>query len=210
MKRALSIADLYNSRHRVLPFTGEWKASFGKPEFTSRWFVMAPTGSGKTTFVAMLCKYLSQYERVAYNSIEEGNSQSLKEAFKRVNMHEVARRVIVLDKEPIDEMIIRLLKPKAPRIVVIDTVQHAELTKSQYLAMLKKLPGVLFVCISHMDGRQPEGNLAKFIRQDAGVKITIEGYVAFPVSRYGGGEPFIIWKDGAEKYHSFLTENQAI
>lgn len=204
MKRALSISDLYNSKHRLLEFEGAWFDSFGKPEFAARWFMMAPPASGKTTFAAMLCKYLSQFEKVAYNSIEEGNSESLKEAFKRVNMHEVARKVIVLDKEPIPEMIARLKKPKAPRIAVIDTIQHAELTKTQYLQMLKELPQVMFILISHMDGRQPEGNLAKFIRQDSGVKITIEGYVAFPISRYGGGEPFVIWTEGAQNFHSFI------
>jgi thymidylate kinase len=210
MKRALSIADLYRSKHRLLDFDGMWLESFGKPEFTARWFIMAPPGSGKTTFAAMLCKHLSQYEKVAYNSIEEGNSESLKEAFRRVKMHEVARRVIVLDKEPIAEMIERLSKPKAPRIAVIDTIQHAELTKSQYLNMLKQLPNTMFILISHMDGRQPEGNLARFIRQDAGVKITIEGYVAFTISRYGGGEPFVIWRKGAEQYYSFINQKEAI
>lgn len=44
------------------------------------------------------------------------------------------------------------------------------------------------------------GRVAKKVRFDSNIKIFVQGYRAEPVSRYGGGEPYIIWKEGYEKF----------
>jgi len=200
-KRAASVTQLYNTKFDCFKFDGKWLASFGNPEKNKPWFIMAPVNSGKTTFVAMLCKYLSGFGRVAYDSIEEGISASLKEAFKRANIGS-RDRIMVLDKESLPELIKRLEKHKSPDIVVIDTIQHSDISKRDYLKLKLDFPKKMFIIISHMEGKLPEGRLAKFIHQDASVKIRIEGYKAFPSSRYGGNTPFVIWEEGASKYHA--------
>jgi hypothetical protein len=199
LKRAATPTQLFNTKFDVLPFDGRWLNSFGMPERNKPWFIMAPVASGKTTFVSMLCKYLSKFGRVAYNSVEEGISASLKQAFKRAGIT-AKNKILVLDKESCSELTIRLKRHKSPDFIVIDTQQHSDMGKREYLKLKHQFPKKMFIIISHMDGAKPEGRVAKFIYQDAAVKIRIEGYKAFVNSRYGGNEPLVIWQDGADNY----------
>lgn len=201
MSRALSINQIYNKKRNLLEFEDEWKASIGTPELTGSWIIWGGSGSGKTTFVMMLCKYLTKFRKVAYNSLEEGDSESIRRALKTVEMEDVASRIVILNQEPIEDLIERLRRHKAPHIIVIDSIQYAELTYKQYKAIKDEFKNTLFIIISHAEGKEPEGKVAKKIRFDAMVKIRVEGYKAFPKSRYGGGEPFTIWQEGADKYH---------
>ena len=57
-----------------------------------------------------------------------------------------------------------------------------------------------FIFLSHASGKLPDGKTADKIRYDAGIKTRIEGYIAFPISRYGGNKPYVIWEEGARKY----------
>ena len=70
----------------------------------------------------------------------------------------------------------------------------------EYQDLRDSFPNKLFVFISHADGRNPKGDVGKSVRYDANVKIYVEGYKAFPQSRYGGGKAFTIWQEGAERY----------
>lgn len=201
MTRAISVTQLYTKKRKLLAFVGEFAKSFGKPELKGAWLIWGGSGSGKTTFILLLCKYLTQFARVAYNSLEEGDSQSFALACKRTGMEDVKRRFILLNKESIDQMKERLRKHKAPQVVVIDSIQYSLMSYSDYIALCTEFPDVLFLIISHAEGKEPDGKVAKKIRYDAMVKIRIEGYRAFVKSRYGGDAPFDIWKEGADKYH---------
>lgn len=68
-----------------------------------------------------------------------------------------------------------------------------------YIALKKEFPNKLFIYISHADGKEPDGKLAKQIRYDSNVKIYVDGYIASCNSRYGGGEPYTIWEEGAAR-----------
>ena len=204
MSRAVSVTQLYNKKRKVVDFTGKWRDAFGCPELKGAWLIWAESGSGKTTFVAMLCKYLTQFARVGYDSLEEGDSETMKLAFQRVGMEEVKSRIILLNKEPISELKERLRKHKAPTVVVIDSVQYADLTYKEYKEMRAEFENTLFIMISHADGKHPEGRVAKKIRFDVDIKVNVVGYRAFVVSRYGGGTPITVWEEGAEKYHGLL------
>ena len=204
MSRALSVHQIYTTKRNLLQFTGQWLDSIGSPELTGAWMIWAGSGHGKTTFVLQLCKYLTKFTRVLYNSLEEGNSESLKLALQQVKMEEVDEgRIIFLDQEPIADMLERLRKHKAPKVVVIDSWQYADMNLKQYKAMLREFRHTLFIIVSHAEGREPEGKVAKKIRYDAFVKIHIEGYKAFVKGRYlrKEGPPIIIWEEGALKYH---------
>ena len=193
-KRALSVSDLLNYRPHSLAFEGKWQASFGCPERTGSWLIWGNSGNGKTRFAVQLCKYLADLgERVAYNSVEEGASESLKIPFAAESVVDTVRKVMILDKEPIAELIVRLDKPKSPDIIIIDSLQYTGLSYAEYKHLRDSFRKKLFIFISHADGRNPSGRVAQAVRFDAFVKIWIEGYTAFPVSRYGGGEPFVVW-----------------
>ena len=209
MRRALSVMDVLNTKRNLLQFTDEFERSFGRPEVTGSWIIWGGSGSGKTTFILQLCKYLCRFGRVAYNSLEEGKSASMQKAFQVVGMKEVRRQFLLLDREPMEEMKERLRRRKAPKMVVIDSWQYTMLMYLDYIKLLQEFPDTLFIIIAHeKEGTTyPEGAVARKIRYNSNIKIRVDGYVAFPVSRYGGGAPFISWAEKAKEYHGFQIMN---
>lgn len=199
MARAASLDQVLRTRFKVLPFEGEWKDAIGCPELTGSWIVWGNSGNGKTRFALQLCKYLCQFGRVAYDSLEEGVSVSLVKAIKETSMMDVRRKFVVLDKEPIDQLTERLEKPKSPDIVCVDSLQYTGMSYEQYKALKERFPKKLFIWISHAEGMLPEGRVAKKVRFDSNVKVFVQAYRAEPVSRYGGGKPYIIWEEGYRK-----------
>ena len=124
MARAASVEQVLKTKFKMLPFDGEWLAALGCPELTGSWIVWGNSGNGKTRFALQLCKYLCNFGRVAYNSLEEGVSASLMKALQETNMMEARRKFIVLDKEPIGELVKRLKQQKSPNIICIDSLQY--------------------------------------------------------------------------------------
>ncbi|MBE9469007.1 MAG: hypothetical protein IMY72_11910 [Bacteroidetes bacterium] len=199
MRRAVSIDELFKRKFKVMDFTGKWKDAVGKPEAGGAWLVWGNSSQGKTRFSIQLAKYLSNFGRVAYNPLEEGISESFKKAIIDENITS-KNRIIFLDKEPIDELEKRLKKQKSPNFIIIDSLQYTGMTYNDYKKIRDEFPHKVFIFISHADGREPAGRVAKSVRYDVSVKIRVEGYKAFPQSRYGGGEPYVIWEEGANKY----------
>ncbi len=199
MGRAASVEQVLRTRFKVLPFDGEWKEAIGCPEMTGSWIIWGNSGNGKTRFALQLCKYLCRFGRVAYDSLEEGVSASLMKALQETSMMDVRRRFVVLDKEPIDQLMERLSKGKSPDVVCIDSLQYTGMSYEQYKALKERFPKKLFIWISHAEGVQPEGRVAKKVRFDSNVKVFVRAYRAEPVSRYGGGKPYIVWEEGYRK-----------
>lgn len=204
IKRGYTPSQLMLMRMRTMTFEGPWLEHIGLPECSGSWIIWGPSGNGKTRYALMLGKYLTQFGRVAYNSLEEGISQSLKRAIMDCGLVGV-RRFILLDKEPITDLILRLQKPKSPDVVFIDSIQYSGLNYRDYRQLRDTNRNKLFIFISHADGKEPAGRTAKSVRYDANIKIYVEGYRAFAASRYGGGEPFTIWEDGAERIYGTLN-----
>lgn len=200
MKRALSVSNVANARFKTLEFEGEWLRAVGKPELTGSWFIYGQPKHGKTTFAMMAVKYLANFERCAYDSIEEGLSLSIQMAMERVRMDEAGGRVVLLDKMGVSELILYLHRHKSPNVVVIDSVQFAELTFAQYKRLKETFPHNLFIYVSHVEGRQPDGQVAKRIWRDSNVVFRVEGYRAFQSGRYGGEGYIDVWPDRAAEY----------
>lgn len=205
--RAVSISELEAYNPRVLDFQGPFEALIGKPELTGTWLIWGNTGNGKTRFSLQLAKYMSEFCRVAINSLEEGMSYSMKKAFKEEKMNEAKGQVVLLDKEPISELIKRLKRPKSPQFTIIDSFQYTGLNYSDYRSLKDMFPRKAFAFISHQDGREPAGRTAKSVKYDANVKINIEGFRAHAISRFGGGKPYTIWEEGAHKYWGGSHDN---
>lgn len=201
IRRAISVDEIIKKNFIEMAFDGEFKESFGTPERSGIWIIWGNSGNGKTRFSMQLAKYLTKFGRVAYNTLEEGARKSMQLAVVETNMREVSKHFIILDREPIMELKERLRKRKSPDIIIIDSYQYTGLTKREYVELKEEFGNKLFIFISHAEGKNPEGRTAKFVRYDADVKIRVEGYKAFPVSRYGGGEPYTIWHEGAEQYY---------
>ncbi len=200
-KRVFKIEDIVTYQPAVLQFEGVWLESFGRPELTGTWLIWGNSGNGKTRFALQLAKYLCNYTRVAYNSLEEGLSLSLKQAIEQVGMTDktVKKNFCLLDKESIKDLSIRLKRRFAPGVVIIDSLQYAGLNYNAYKELRDNNRNTLFIFISHADGKEPKGDVARSIRYDSNVKIYVEGFKALCQSRYGGGKTYVIWEKGIEK-----------
>lgn len=201
-KRALSIRDIQCYKPEVMDFDGEWLASIGKPELTGSWIIWGGSANGKTRFALQLAKYLSRFGKVVYDSLEEGLSLSMQKAIEDVGMADAKRNFHLLDKETLPELEARLEKQRSAQVVIIDSLQYTGLTYNDYKRLRDRFRHKLFIFVSHAEGQNPKGNVGKSVKYDAFVKIYVEGYVAYPQSRYGGGSPFVIWENGARKYGS--------
>ncbi len=179
---------------------GQWRDSLGSPTITGSWLIWGHSGNGKTSFAVQLAKYLTDFGRVAYNSLEEGAGLSLQQAFLRDKTKFSTRHLVIYDQVFYGELVEKLSKRRSPDIIIIDSFQYMGLNFSKYQELKKRFPNKLFIFISHAEGKMPEGRVAKRVRFDASIKIWVEGFKAFPSGRYGGGAPFVIWPDGAEKY----------
>lgn len=202
MRRAYNVHQIRQFRPATLDFDGEWLASIGRPERTGSWLIWGKSANGKTRFALQLARYLCNFCRVAYDSLEEGLSLTMQNAIAEVGFSDgkAKRNFSLLDKEPIDELAERLRKEKAPKIVIIDSLQYTGMTYTAYKALRDENPGKLLIFISHADGAEPKGNVANSVKFDANVKIYVEGYRAMPQSRYGGGQSYDVWPQKSAEY----------
>lgn len=207
MSRAISNKNVLSAQFDVADFDGPFLASFGRPELRGAWLIYGSSGSGKTSFILQLCKYLCRFRRVAYDSLEQGLSLSMQKAWERAGLEEAGARIVLLNKERMSDLKERLRKRKSPEVVVIDSVQYLIGWKwSDYAKLKEEFPDKLFIFISQEKSGEPRGNLAVSIRYDAEIKIRVEGFKAFVNTRYedpvtgAGGADFIIWEEGAKAY----------
>lgn len=207
MGRAISNRNVLTAKFEVAEFDGAFLASFGKPELRGVWIVYGGSGSGKTTFLMQLCKYLTRFRRVAYNSLEQGLSLSLQKAWERVRMDEVGSRIILLNKESLKDLRVRLAKKQSPDVIVIDSVHYwFGLKVADVMKLKDDFPNKLFIFGSHEKRGLPDGVVAEKIRYDSEIKMRVEGYKVFVTTRYEvaergeGGADFVIWEQGANEY----------
>lgn len=211
MQRAISNNNVLEARFDAVNFEGAWLASFGRPELRGSWLVYGGSGSGKTTFMLQLGKYLTEFRNVAYNSLEQGLSLSMQRAWERVDMAAAGNKIILLEKEQHKDLLPRLRKRRSADVVIIDSIHYwLGFTMGDYMSLLNEFKNKLFVFCAHEQKGEPRGSLAQYIRYNSDVKIRVEGYRAFVASRYEhkaageGGKPYVIWEQGANEYECNL------
>lgn len=209
-KKAISVEELLKTKFKTIPITGRFRELIGTPEASGTWLVKGDSANGKTSFLLQLVKELVKYEKVAYNSLEEGARKSMQDAFRAMQMDQLPKgSLTLLHREPMQEMITRLQKKRAPRIVIIDSIQYTFMSKQDYKTMQEALPSTLLIFVSHIEGKYPAGALGKAVWYDADVKINIEGFIATAKSRVARNikqKPYIIWDKGAEQYWSDIKK----
>lgn len=203
INRAYSVSNVLSKKFNELEFSGEWYETLGKPDKAFSAIIFGNTTNGKTEAAIKFAKYLTNFGKVAYDSLEQGLSATIQQALIRNHMESCGNSFMLLDREPFDELLIRMSKPKSPDFLFIDSVQYTRITKAQYYQlkelMLKKGKGIIW--ISQAKGKLPKGALADDIMFDVDLKLWVEGFKLFPDGRLnGGGEPFVIWAQKAAKY----------
>ncbi len=202
MKKALSMVDLMRKNREVYAFEGALREAFGQPEQNGVWFIWGRSGNGKTSFVLQLCKELTRYGKVAYDSLEEGDSLTMQNALMRVGMGDVGRRFILLN-ESLKELDTRLKRRRSPDIVVVDSFQYAHIDLKQYEEFIDQHKNKLIIFVSQADGLKPWGRTAQSAMYSASLKIWVEGYRAISKGRYRGNLGYYtIWAEKAEEYWS--------
>jgi len=202
LRRPITVTDLYRKSFNVLSFTGLFLALIGCPEVKGSWIIFGDSSQGKTRFMLQLAKYLANFGIVYINSLEEGESESIKQGFKAEQMEDVKDSVYLLDNEPLDVVRRHLTKRNAPDFVFFDSVQFMKgFTEYDYVELLRDFPDKLFIFTSHVVGKEPKGSLAQAIRYRSFVKLFVHEYRVFPQSRYGGNLPYDIWPEKAQAYY---------
>lgn len=204
VKKAKSITDLYKQNFKTFDFKGVFKDSFGLPETNGSWLIWGESANGKTDLTLQLCKMLSAFKKVHYNTLEERGRESFRLACIRNNM-EACGSKFSYECEDYETLRARLRKKRSAKIVVIDSVQYLRITETQYKELIREFPDVLFIFVSHAKGTMPKGAVADAIRYDADVKINVKNFVASIQSRFGGNKPYIIWEEGARNAELKLT-----
>lgn len=207
-RNARGVREVLSMKYDTFPFEGAFKDAFSTPERRGVWFIWGDSGNGKTTFAMQLAKELCKYGRVAYNSLEEGSSLTMRNTMLRCGMMEVNRRFLLLDAEPMEQLNIRLHRQKAPDIVFIDSFQYTQMSYRQYIEFKEANRNKLLIFISHADGKQPNGRAAKSVMYDATLKIRVEGFRAFSKGRFIGPVGYYnIDKIKAPKYWGETPDN---
>lgn len=202
-KRAYTVNNVLSKKHKKLQLSVEWERQIGVPEASGVWFLYGHSGNGKSSYLMQMVKELCQHGKVLYNDLEEGVRLSLKHNIERAGLDtdiKTQKNLLVLDKEPMDALEIRLKKHKSPNIIIINSWQYTGYNKKQFDQLINSFPNKLFIIVSHAEGKDPDGSVAKKILYHADVKVWIEGFKAFIISRYGKKEEFVIWNEGARKY----------
>lgn len=197
-KRVYTPKDIESKKYDCFDWDGEWLSAFGNPAMNSRWFVLGPSASGKSSFVMQLAKKLCEYGPTLYMSYEEGVGMEFQRRLKLMKMNEVQGRFVVTPDDTYKEIMDRLSKPKSPRFVVVDSFQVSDWSYEQALELMKRYPQKGFVFISQEDKGQPIGKAAIRLRYIADMKIRVAGYKAYCQGRSAGspGNYYVVWKEG--------------
>ena len=201
LKRAYSPKEVLNMKIPRYEFTGPWLASIGRPARSGVWIVWGASGNGKSSFAMQLAKYLCSFGKVIYDSLEESTGLSFQMSLKRHKMDEVRKRLVILDRESMEQLEERLKRRGSPGVVIIDSFQYSGLSYPEYKAFKERHPKKLFIFISHAEGMHPKGRTARAVEYDADVKIMVSCFKAWCKSRFmeHPGEPYVIWEEGASK-----------
>ena len=125
-KNARGVKEMLQKNFDTLDFKDEWQDAFSTPERYGIWIIWGNSANGKTSFAMQLCKYLCRFGKVAYDSMEEGASLTMRNTLVRHGMLDVNGRFLLIDNEPIDELSVRLDKRRSPDFVVIDSFQYTQ------------------------------------------------------------------------------------
>ena len=202
MARTLSAKQVLTIKFDTIRLGGGWDECVGEIETTGVWFIWGNSGNGKTSAVVSLCKELSAFGKVLYNSREEGVSLTMQNTLRRYGMGELGSR-FQLANMSLPELDEKISQQRSPKFVVLDSFQFMGLTYKDFRAFCEKHKNKLLIFVSRTRGRQPEGRAATSAMYDASCKIWVEGYKAFSKGRFVGatGE-MTIWDEGAKKYWS--------
>lgn len=203
MPKVLSLKQLMNKNYTTMTnVPDKFRDSFGEVVGNFKMIIWGPSGNGKTNLIMQLIKVLISFGKVLYVSLEEGHERTMQtKASEYFTSDEDNGKIRFADHTMGYEELVKVLSRKqSPKFIVIDSLQYWNISYDQYKELKSKFPRKGFIFISHASGKEVDGKTGTKIRYDAGIKVRVEGFVAFVASRYGGNQPYVIWEDGARRY----------
>lgn len=203
MAKVLGLKQLLQKRYTYLNDLPEKISySFGQLVDNFQMIVWGMSANGKSNFMMQFIRALMPYGKVLYVALEEGFEATTQfNVLRNLSLEEHTGKIEFADHEMnYEELVKKLAKKKSPKFIIIDSVQYFNITYLEYKALKERFKRKTFIFISHAAGKIPDGKTADKIRYDAGIKVRIEGFVAFVASRYGGNNPYVIWEEGAKRY----------
>lgn len=208
--KVIGVKQLLQKKYKLVEgLPPEWADCLGQLEECFTMIIWGNSGHGKSNFVYQLLRVLSAIYSTLYVALEESHSLTTQNLVNRHDLQPLSGKIKWANHETKYESLYAFLeKKKSPKIIVIDSVQYFDINYKLYQKLKERFPKKTFIFISHAEGKNPAGRTAKSIRYDAGIKVRVEGYMAFVVSRYGGNKNYVIWEQGAVKYWGRKKFNQ--
>lgn len=201
----LTNVNIQNTKHETMPFEGKWLECFGTPSPAGIWIIYGNSGSGKTSFALQLAKYLTNFGRVVYWTLEQGNTQSFQRAWKREGISDCGCSIIAADEDETFATIAKAMCVKRGRnILIIDSLtplKAQQFNIQRYEAFRKRMKDKLIIWLSHEKNGIPDTSVGDYILKLADLKMQVEGYKVMTNTRAGESlKDFVIWEQGANKY----------
>jgi hypothetical protein len=142
-QKAISLESLKSKKFNTWKFSDKWKDLIGTPEANFCMMVYGKPGQGKSYFTLELSEYLaSNFGTVLFNSSEEGSSLSLQNKIVDFNME----NIFLGSADHINSL--QLLLTQSPyKFVVIDSVNHMNITPEDLRKLRGLHPTKAFICI---------------------------------------------------------------
>lgn len=201
--------NLLDKTHKTFNLDGIWLDVLGNATTTGFWIIYGSEKNGKSTFALMLADYLRALAKVLYISAEEGTDKEFVDAVVRAGLVYNSNNILFIDYESLEDLTLRLGKPKAPKVVFLDnaTIYQDELGYGGLLKLRKDNPGVLFILIAHEERGKPYTAPAALCRKLAKIIFHVKGSAVTVSGRCPGGILIIDEKRAALYHGQAILEN---
>ncbi|MGG5507929.1 MULTISPECIES: AAA family ATPase [unclassified Myroides] len=207
VKRAFNYEDISRKKFESIKIHEDWEAHLGSPQLgNSQWIVCGDSGHGKTSYLLQLAKMLCASYRVHYDTLEEGMKKSFKMALERSNIKSVKSKFI-FSQETLEELTVRLDRPRQPKIVIIDSVQYffRGCKVQDYFNFIEKFQNTTFIWVSAIRGNLPMGAVAEAIYYDCDIRVNVRKFEAvIEKNRFEAYGSYIIWEEGYQRSQTKL------
>jgi len=197
---AISPKKFSKKKFKLIPMPeGKFKDLIGALSITGSWMIYGGSGEGKTTFALMLLKFLCDFKKCAYIPLEEGLSPSFQYSFNEANLLSSSANLRLWKEHTVDDIDEELSKSRAPEVIFIDSLQYLrkskssvnQITKFEYIEMLRRHPTTLFIFISHAKNGEPKNAIGEDVYYGSHICMLVKNYMIQPIkNRFRGKIPF--------------------
>ncbi len=200
--KALTVANIVNQKVSRIAFEGKFYEAFKQPQDKGVWFVWGGSGSGKSTFILMLCKALANLEHKVFLDLleEDMDDTDFIDRINLMEMQEVQSHFLARSYDYKD-LVTYLKRKDSAKVVVIDSATYFFESFEQYKQFKRMFREKIIIITGHASGKNPKSGLEDAIMFDAKMKIYVNGYMAYCRGRTIGpnGGKFVIWQTGYDR-----------